>query len=225
MKALQPIVSIHLAPVQREELRSQPESGMGYQLVEVQLNGRWESGVVFNGQYLISGEDVEKCVVGLKATAALGSSVQINQPIPLRLVAATSPLAASASTPAVMSARQATEEQTSDGEGFIRFSAYEDDIRVTAGRGLAAGTYATTLADAEECLKSGSTPVARYALPNDLPANWAFRITPLAQTPVQRGMAEPANGQPGGGVEVIFPKGTADCTVSHPKNVSDGILP
>jgi hypothetical protein len=43
-----------------------------------------------------------------------------------------------------------------------------------------------------------------------------FTIRPTKGTDIQRGTVEPANGQPGGGVEVIFTSGTTVNTVTLP---------
>ena len=47
----------------------------------------------------------------------------------------------------------------------------------------------------------------RYALPNPEPAVHRFYLAPRVSIPVQRGTAQPAFSQPGGGVEVIFTGG------------------
>ena len=47
------------------------------------------------------------------------------------------------------------------GEIFKRFSAYANDKRVTAGKGLTPGTFATTKEDADANIKTGTDAVAR----------------------------------------------------------------
>ena len=110
---------------------------------------------------------------------------------------------------------------TSEGDIFKRFSPYANDRRVTAGRGLAPGTFATTKEDADAHVKTGMDAVARYALPADKPASNVFAISPAADTDLQRGTVAPANNQPGGGVEVIFVNGTPDGTVTGPTTIPD----
>lgn len=85
---------------------------------------------------------------------------------------------------------------------------------------LLPGTYATTEADARN-VKSGTDAVARYALPNPAPASCRFTITPRKDTPVQYGVVQPAHGQPGGGIEVIFTTGTQPRTVTGPDKIPD----
>ena len=106
-------------------------------------------------------------------------------------------------------------------EIFKRFSAYANDKRVTPGKGLTPGTFATTKEDADANVKTGSDAVARYALPNSKPASNVFTITPATDTEVKRGTAQPANNQPGGGVEVIFVYGLPDGTVTGPVTIPD----
>jgi hypothetical protein len=106
-------------------------------------------------------------------------------------------------------------------EIFKRFSAYANDRRVTAGKGLTPGTFATTKEDADANIQTGTDAVSRYALPNSKPASNVFTITPAKDTEVKRGTAQPANNQPGGGVEVIFVNGLPDGTVTGPVTISD----
>jgi hypothetical protein len=110
---------------------------------------------------------------------------------------------------------------TESGEIFKRFSAYANDRRVTRGKGLTAGTFATTKEDAEANIKTGSDAVSRYALPNSKPASNVFTIAPAKDTDLKRGTAAPANNQPGGGVEVIFVNGLPDNTVTGPILIPD----
>ena len=107
------------------------------------------------------------------------------------------------------------------GEIFKRFSAYTDDKRVTPGKGLTAGTFATTKQDADTNIRTGTDAVARYALPNSKPASNVFTITPARDTELKRGTAQPAYNQPGGGEEVIFVNGLPDGTVTGPVVIPD----
>ncbi|HVF71576.1 MAG TPA: hypothetical protein VM940_08205 [Chthoniobacterales bacterium] len=110
---------------------------------------------------------------------------------------------------------------TSSGEVFKRFSMRPDDHRVTPGKGLVAGTFATTESDAAAHIKTGMDAVARYALPNAAPASNVFTIAPPKDIDLRRGTTQPANNQPGGGVEVIFVNGSPDGTVTGPVKIPD----
>ena len=100
-------------------------------------------------------------------------------------------------------------------EAFQRFSAYENDFRITALNGLTSGTFATTAEDAAN-VRTWMEAVARYALKNKAPANKVFTITPPTNTKLKRGTVEPAYGEPSGGVEVIFVDGSPSETVTGP---------
>jgi hypothetical protein len=96
-------------------------------------------------------------------------------------------------------AKDAPIEATKPGEVFKRFSAYENDRRIRPDGSLESGTFATTEEDARH-VRTGKEAVARYALPNPEPAVNVFIIKPVPATAVQHGIAQPAYGQPGGGV-------------------------
>lgn len=226
------MLRILLPADQQEYLIAQPESGMGYQRVEAQINGHWEHGVVFNSKLLVTGEDAQPALHVLKEAAARYKSqihVTADQPVPIRMAPSNrnslQEHASAGDGEYTGSAIKAAEEETCTGEVFIRFSAFERDFRITPEGGLVSGSYATTLLDAAECIQTGSDPVERYALPNSDPPQFIFRILPRASTAIKRGIVQPANDQPGGGVEVIFPKGTLSGTVSSPKDISNGVLP
>ena len=61
----------------------------------------------------------------------------------------------------------------------------------------------------------------RYALENKKPASNLFTITPPEKTSLRRGTVQPAYGEPGGGVEVIFVNGSPDGTVTGPETIPD----
>jgi hypothetical protein len=103
---------------------------------------------------------------------------------------------------------------------FKRFSAYPNDRRVASDGSLLSGTYATTEQDAKN-VKTGKDAVARYALPDPAPASNVITVRPNKDTDIQRGIVEPAFGQPGGGVEVIFTNGTQPKTVTGPIKIPD----
>lgn len=112
------------------------------------------------------------------------------------------------------SAVNAPEGYTKINERFIRFSHFEDDKRIDkVNKCLLPGTYATTFDDATYCINNKIDPAERYALPNTLTINYAFHVLPSERTPIKRGIVEPANGQPGGGEEALFTKGTSHNTV------------
>jgi Ni/Co efflux regulator RcnB len=117
-------------------------------------------------------------------------------------------------------AKDAPVEKTRPDEVFKRFSAYANDNRLNSDGSWRPGTYATTEADARN-VKTGMDAVRRYALPNPDPASYVYTSRPKSGTDIQRGIVAPAFGQPGGGVEVIFPAGTQAGTTTGPVKIPE----
>jgi hypothetical protein len=107
-------------------------------------------------------------------------------------------------------------EMSKSEEQFLRFSAYANDRRIKPDGSVLPGTYVTTMADGMMHVKTGMDAVRRYALPNPAPADHRFHMEPPYAIAIRRGIVAPANGQPGGGVEVIFENGApAKTTYKH----------
>ncbi len=220
---------IFLNASQVELLLHSPESGMGFQFVDVAVKGGpWVSGVAYNAEFLLldgepperlkhaADEPVNRMILTLEG--ALQKAEDITS---LRVVTRewqTSSVVRETDGNEDGAAADAPVEATKGKEEFKRFSAFANDRRVTANRGLLPGTYATTATDAAH-VATGTQAVSRYALPNPTPAVHRFTIQPPAGTNLQRGITQPAYGQPGGGVEVIFTAGSPDHTVTLPPDV------
>jgi hypothetical protein len=214
----------------QRELIAQPESGMGYQDVAIELrNGETRYGTAFNAEFLLySGEPshlLERISEPGQRSLMLernevGFGEDIRSLKVLQREAGFSPQVSesSSSTKSSSGASDAPEEELQKKESFKRFSAYANDRRVTPTRGLLRGTYATTEEDAKH-VNTGRDAVRRYALPNPIPAVNVFTIDPPLRTKLKRGVAQPAYGQPGGGVEVIFVNGSPDRTVTGPAQI------
>lgn len=218
-------------------LSTQPEYGMGYQIGIATLStGRLERGVILNGSTFAKQDELASMTVrevGDAEAAAHRSPLAITNVtlIPRtreslrgvrrvrRLVggvhAQFSNQAVNESVRASEAAKDAPITATLNGEIFKRFSPYVADYKITEKRGLKPGTFATTAEDAEH-VKTGRDAVIRYALENKKSANKRFTITPKTDTPLQRGIVQPAYGEPGGGDEVIFVEGTCESSVSEP---------
>jgi hypothetical protein len=212
----------------RADLLDQPESGMGYQIVEATaFNGKIQRGLAYNAELLLFEE--EPRLTRASAFAQLLNEAKVSFEIKsLRVVAQ---MASNSSTYALretatrygrkaISAKEAPIEKTKEKEVFKRFTAYENDHRITSDGKLLPGTYATTEEDAKNA-PTGRIAVARYALPNPKPASNVWTIEPLKDTLIQSGIVEPAFGQAGGGVEVIFTSGTDSGTVTGPEKIPD----
>ena len=217
------------------------EHGMGYQFVEVVTSvGHWEGkefvvdgmslakgeqwrkGIVLNAELLLLDDEMQKGLPSGSYKQLLASAVKsegVIQKIQVTGFAQEQQAVAQLREDAVpygkktKRAADAPHELTAANEIFKRFTAFENDRRITADGRLLPGTYATTEADAKN-VKTGLEAVARYALPNPKPAVYVFTVKPLKDTPIQRGIVEPEFKQPGGGVEVLFCDGTAAKTVT-----------
>jgi hypothetical protein len=205
-------------------LLSQPESGMGFQNVEATTyDDKLKRGVVFNAELLMF-DDESRSVLRTASIRKLAESshsslVELRS---LRALPGRAMAMRDAASKAVKAgpAKEAPEDKTKEGEVFKRFVAYANDNRLRNDGGWRDGTYATTEEDAKN-VKTGKEAVARYALPNPAPASYVFTGKPKKDTVIQRGSVEPAYGQPGGGVEVLFKKGTQPNTVTGPMKIPD----
>lgn len=213
-------------------LLRRPEYGMGYQRIRATLsNGHDQTGYVFNAELFVPDEDrslqklTESHIIFAKAlnqadraypdirsfeviprymTKSLSSGHELSKNILKESKGA-------ANGPA---------ELTTNFEVFKRFTAYQNDRRITSNGGLVPGTYSTTEADARN-VHTGQQAVSRYALPNPEPAIYRFTIKPPKDTKIQRGTVQPANNQSGGGAEVIFADGTAAKSVTGPDTIPE----
>jgi hypothetical protein len=213
----------------RTELLAQPESGMGYQIVEAtSFNGRIQRGVAYNAELLLFEGEPRPMFRTIAFARLVNEAKPSAEIISLRVVAhmASTSSAFALKETATSYGRKAPPtkdapiEKTKDKEVFKRFTAYENDHRIKPDGSLLPGTYATTEEDAKN-VRTGKEAVARYALPNPKPASNVFTIKPHKDTLIQRGMVEPANDQPGGGAEVIFTAGTQPGTVTGPDKIPD----
>ncbi len=208
-------------------LLTQAESGMGYQLVDVErTDGARMRGIAYNAE-LVLFEDEPRTQLRLHAHESLVKAAQASRDViesvrvrqePTRPISAV--LEKPAERKAPPEAKDAPVGSTEMEDVFKRFSAYAKDRRVRPDGCLLPGTYATTEADARN-VRTGSEAVQRYALPNPAPASYVLTSQPDSKTPIQRGVVAAANGQPGGGVEVIFPNGTQANTTTGPATIPD----
>ena len=214
------------------ELLNKPEYGMGYQRIRAKLtNGNSQAGYVFNAQLFVPEGDqilhmfVERRMAFAKALTMADSSSSIRSFEVIPRYTNKAPFGGQTLAKNYLQESKAAAdgpvESTKTDEIFKRFTAYQNDRRITKSGGLLSGSYATTKADAHYAA-TGRQAVARYALPNPEPAIFVFTIEPPSGTTIQRGTVQPAHAQPGGGAEVIFPIGTDDKTVTGPDVIPEG---
>ena len=158
----------------QKKLQNMPESGMGFQIVEATFSN-WikRECIVLNATIAeptysrsvqsifksLAYEDVERMYKSASVSSEI-IDVQMKTDKGMFKSVSFRKLAESG-------ADKAPEEQTRAGEKFVRFSHFEDDKRIDSiNKCVLPGTYATTLVDAEFCIRNGINPIARYALPN-----------------------------------------------------------
>ncbi len=211
---------IKLLASQTEGLVDQPESGMGYQIVEVVYQGAKKRGTVYNAE-LFTWEQEPRTVL-VESFEALISKAKVSEAQLIKSIRVVSPPRVVFESTVEkylkklqggLPATEGDSQKTKEGEAFARFTAYKNDRRITSDKGLRPGTYATTQADSKN-VKTGSDAVERYALPDPLPAIYRYRIEPRKNTTYRQGVVQPADGHRGGGVEVIFDNGTDNKTVT-----------
>jgi len=213
-----------LSTEQIRELITQPETGMGYQYVEASMSDfSILKGIVLNSEVFIPEEKIEK-IMGRRFLTYSAVLNEAERPGYIRKISVlgrdrlhlgeTKYFAKSAGVPA----SQATTSLTGKDQIFKRFSPYRNDHRIGEDGSLLPGAYATTEADAQN-VKTGTDAMSRYALPSDEPAIYVFTIQPPEKTSVRVGTVEPANGKPGGGVEVLFENGSPKKTVTGPDTI------
>ncbi len=220
----------YLNEAQQQFLIHQPETGMGYQLVELtNMDYRRVVGVAYNAELVLERDAPDHPAylrfmamgVALKSYGAAVREVRLLARDSVEYRAFMVGEARAAYAPKRGPAKDAPVEATKFGEVFKRFSAYENDRRVRADGRFEPGSYATTEEDARH-VRTGKEAVQRYALPNPEPAVNVFTIKPVSATPIQYGNAIPAYGQPGGGIEVIFTAGTTPRTVTGTDKIPAG---
>jgi len=216
---------IALDEVWTSDLLALPESGMGFQFVEfVTDDAQRQSGIAFNAEFLIGAQESRTTLGDAERIRFAQLERSARRPRTLvREIHLLSPdrwadlglQVKEAHSPYLTHGRPAKDAQiefTEPQERFFRFSAFRHDKRINGDLSLRPGTYASTFKDATN-VRTGADAVRRYALPNPDPAVHRFLLQPPLPAAIQRGIAEPAHGQPGGGVEVVFPRGTAARTV------------
>ena len=212
-----------------ENFLSLPETGMGYQVIEAKRYGEISKKryVVYNGELII---DLDNKFLEFKEQIKTKSfSKVLSEATMWTGEAATISLVPKSLLleKRVLSENEKKDKRRHSGRGaienpkefangkevFVRLSVYENDHRIDfVKKKLKKGSYTTTDLDYKDCVNCYDDPVDRYALPNDEPVEWAFYILPKTKDQLQRGVAQPAFGHAGGGIEAYFENGTSDDT-------------
>lgn len=183
-----------------KRLLEQPESGMGYQIVNVETWNKWltKEAIVFNAEYLIYFDEKQfETLPEIKSFNEIEKSAGVSTEIvdlKVKTKYKIEKFSGVRESPTPYPAEISPIELTKIGEKFKRFSAFRNDRRINPDGTLKLGSYATTEEDAKN-VKTGIDAVRRYALPNPTPAIYIFTINPPEETKIKKGIVQPAYNQ------------------------------
>jgi len=206
-----------LTASQEKELLHQPETGMGYQVVEASRSGSYirERFLVLNSEIVIERNGLEADHVrkvineGIAAFKAHAGFIVLNAMRVLNENQFRNMISESKSGDERGAIENPVENATGE-DVLVRLSAFDNDRRVDkVNRCLLPGSFTTTMEDYLKCKTTSDDPVERYALPNNDEIKFAFHVQPVKSDTLQRGTVQPANGKRGGGKEAYFAAGTA----------------
>ena len=220
------MTTIGIHPSLIAKLVEAPETGMGYQVLQVQLEREVPRHVlVLNAEMaeeMVTEVTPLEKVIARQAQERVFKALQytperIHFRILSRSEAVTKGLGEKrADRASEQPASDANPELSNADERFLRYSAFQNDRRMNPVRSVKPGTYVTTRTDGMTHVKTGMDAVRRYALPRPVPAVNRFELKPPTPIKVRRGTVAPAYGQPGGGKEVIFDDGAPANTFQPP---------
>lgn len=207
---------------QEDYFLSQPETGMGYQIIDAAKFNSYERKkyIILNSQIAIDFDND----YGNNIRSVLNEGLTNIKMSAQKIIFSTTAikiLSENEFRNLVKEERNGEEKAAlenpkteADGiEEFIRLSAFKDDKRIDRVKNkLRPGSFATTKQDYNYCKQQNINPIIRYALPNEEKIEWAFYIKPKKGDVLQRGKVQPANDKIGGGVEAFFAEGTSDGT-------------
>lgn len=212
----------NLKPEQVAELLSQPETGLGYQVVKARFAGQYaeQTLIALNADVLVTFDQNRFAEFNRLETSFNSQKEKAPYPDITSLQVLTNPqfsnILNEGSPDKTTGAIDNSPENANGTERFVRLSHWPNDKRVdTINRRLIPGSYSTTEKDYKECKKINDDPVERYALPNNNPIFWAYYILPVITDNFQRGIVQPAYSRRGGGEEAFFNFGTANGTYQN----------
>lgn len=206
-----------LSTSQENNLLNQPETGMGYQIVEASKAGHYtrEKFLVLNSEIVIEMNGYQDANVrkvineGISSIKAGANYITLNSVAVLNETQIRNAVNESKSEKESGAIDNAVENANGE-EIFVRLSAFDNVRRVDKiNKCLRTGSFTTTKDDYDKCKTTNDDPVERYALPNNDEIKFAFHIQPEKADSLQRGIVQPANGKRGDGKEAYFANGTA----------------
>ena len=217
----------NLSEALKENLSSRPETGMGYQIINLNPTPqfRMEKALVINSDLLIDLDNqatwsainqiksYEQIKLSAKEEVYL-SDLNIKS-IEISLKSTNYFLSVESESICERKAggngaMQSPIRSANGNESFVRLSHFRKDNRVDEeNKCLKKGSFATSVNDYLTCVYCPDDPNDRYALPNDDPILWAFFVTPKNTDNLQEGIVQQANNKRGGGYEAYFKNGTS----------------
>lgn len=213
----------------QKRLASQPETGMGFQILETSILGcDAKLYVAFGSRLLLPSRNLEELGDGFRQIADSGASTPDEiKSSPTKIGAELKVIASRLDSEIGIDERVRTllapqplvvKVRSVPVRAYFRYLAFPNDPRVLSNGDFTASTYATTFNDVR-MVPSGFAAVGRYALPNPLSAKYVYII--LTDTmPCLIGTTVPNYGQAGGGVEVLF-KGGATAKYGQPHEIAE----
>jgi len=211
-----------------ETLLEQPETGMGYQLIEAKRPDRYSTQkfIVYNAELIIDlNENFQENKKNLLNEGYVSmfrrsdyldlslSAVLSRQELKFVRMLYESSMNERGRSSGKRGADDNPPVPANGKDIFVRLSAYENDRRIDIeNKCLLNGTYTTTMEDYLNCKRYNDAPIDRYALPNNEKIKWAFHVQPKSYDEYQLGTVQPANGHNGGGIEAFFKNGTSNDT-------------
>ena len=188
-----------LSTSQETDLLNQPETGMGYQVIEATKYGNYnkERFLVLNSEIVIEMNALAKANIrkvineGIFTAKASASFIALNT-ITVFSEKQFRNIVSESINVTGLGAIDSKIEYADGVEVFVRLSAFEDDKRVDKeNKCLRPGSFTTTFDDYINCKKSNANPIERYALPNDEVIKFVFHIQPKQIDTLQRGIVQP----------------------------------
>lgn len=169
-----------------EQLLQEPESGMGWQVVEVQRLYLHSFVLIINAQEAVERAGKISLVKGgadphwIRAELEDPSTEFRIAVLPANDQRAWNLIGAKDVRAGGGPASDEPVVQSNEAERFLRFSAFENDLRILEDGSVRSGTYVTTHLDGITHVRTGMDAVRRYALPNPDPAVNRFYLRPEA---------------------------------------------
>jgi hypothetical protein len=201
-----------LSPSQEHYLVSQPETGMGYQILEASKQGNYttERFLVLNSQIIIQLNGYESGYVNTVIQEGIETVKLGAELVTLTAISVLTALQLSniVHHPKNETERGAIENLVGNPTGeeiLVRLSAFDDDKRIDKiNKCLRPGSFTANAEDYLRYKESEYNLNEHYALPDNYKIKYVFHIKPNTTDFIQRGIVQPANGKQGGGKEYFY---------------------